>query len=141
MEPRAAAAVRNRTRHLTLADAIVSAYDALPRNRGELTSPLRRSAFLERSALIWPDKIAVRHGRLSYTYREIGARCRRLASALARARHRRGDTVAIMAPNVPALLEAHYAVPALGAILNPLNVRLDARHDRVLPRARRREGR
>ena len=45
-----------------------------------------------------------------------------------------------MAPNVPALLEAHYAVPALGAILNPLNVRLDARSDRLLPRARRREG-
>ena len=88
--------------------------------------PLSPVAFLERSALIWPDKIAVRHGRLAYTYREFDARSRRFASALARHGIQRGDTVAVMAPNVPALLEAHYAIPALGAILNPLNYRLDA---------------
>ncbi|HEX7156365.1 MAG TPA: acyl-CoA synthetase [Burkholderiaceae bacterium] len=82
--------------------------------------------FLERSALIWPDKIAVRHGSQAFTYREFEARCRRLASALARRGIGRGDTVAVMAPNVPALLEAHYAVPALGAVLNALNYRLDA---------------
>ena len=92
--------------------------------------PLSPVGFLERSARIYPDKVAVRHGRLPYTYREFEARCRRLASALARRGVGRGDTVAIMAPNVPALLEAHYAVPALGAVLNPLNVRLDAAHDR-----------
>src|SRR5439155_9210919 len=67
------------------------------------------------------------HGRLAYTYREFESRCRRLASALAQRGVKRGDTVAVMAPNVPALLEAHYAVPALGAVLNALNVRLDAR--------------
>src|SRR5438067_4517243 len=89
--------------------------------------PLSPVQFLERSALIWPDKIAVRHGALAYTYREFEARCRRLASALARRGIGRGDTVALMAPNVPALLEAHYAVPALGAVLNALNYRLDAR--------------
>ena len=89
--------------------------------------PLSPVSFLERSAMIWPDRIAVRNGRLAYTYREFEARCRRLASALARHGVRRGDTVAVMAPNVPALLEAHYAVPALGAVLNALNVRLDAR--------------
>src|ERR1700693_6354172 len=89
--------------------------------------PLTPVSFLERSADVYPDKIAVRHGRLAYTYREFAARCRRLASALARRGVRRGDTVAMMAPNVPALLEAHYAVPALGAVLNALNVRLDAR--------------
>ena len=83
----------------------------------------------------------MRHGRLAYTYREFDARCRRLACALAARGVRRGDTVAVMAPNVPAMLEAHYAVPALGAVLNALNVRLDARDDRVLPRPRRGEGR
>ncbi len=89
--------------------------------------PMTPVSFLERAALIWPDKIAVRHGARTFTYREIEARCRRFASALARRGVGRGDTVAIIAPNVPALLEAHYAVPALGAVLNALNYRLDAR--------------
>ena len=89
--------------------------------------PLTPVNFLERSAWVYPRKVAVRHGSLAYTYGEFHARCRRLASALARRDIGRGDTVAIMAPNIPAMLEAHYAVPALGAVLNPLNVRLDAR--------------
>ncbi len=97
----------------------------LPRNPANHV-PLTPVSFVERSALVYPERIAVRHGRLAYTYREFEARCRRLASALARRGIGRGDTVAVMAPNVPALLEAHYAVPALGAVLNPLNVRLDA---------------
>ncbi len=97
----------------------------LPRNPANYV-PLTPVAFLERSALVYPEKIAVRHGRLAYRYREFAERCRRLASALAARGVGRGDTVAIMAPNVPALLEAHYAVPALGAVLNPINVRLDA---------------
>ncbi|HEY8245624.1 MAG TPA: acyl-CoA synthetase [Casimicrobiaceae bacterium] len=88
--------------------------------------PLSPVAFLERSAEVWPERVAVRHGRLSYTYRQLGERVRRLASALAARGVRRGDTVAVMAPNVPAMLELHFAVPALGAILNALNVRLDA---------------
>ncbi len=89
--------------------------------------PLTPLSFLERSALVWPHKIAVRHGRLQYTYREFEQRCRRFACALAGRGVERGDTVAILAPNVPALLEAHYAVPALGAVLLALNYRLDAR--------------
>src|SRR5215471_9615728 len=89
--------------------------------------PLSPVQFLERSALVWPEKIAVRHGPAEYTYREFEARCRRLAHALAQRGIGRGDTVAIMAPNVPALLESHYAVPALGAVLNALNYRLDAK--------------
>ena len=89
--------------------------------------PLTPVTFLERSATIWPNRVAVRHGRLAYTYREFEARCRRLASALARRGVGRGDTVAVMATNTPALLEAHYAIPALGAVLNALNTRLDAR--------------
>ena len=97
----------------------------LPRNAANYV-PLSPVSFLERSALIYPHKLAVRHGVTGYTYSEFAARSRRLASALARRGIARGDTVAVMAPNVPALLEAHYAVPALGAVLNALNVRLDA---------------
>ena len=89
--------------------------------------PLSPVAFLERSARVYPDKVAVRHGVQGHTYRQLAARCRRLASALSRRGVGHGDTVAIIAPNTPPLLEAHYAVPALGAVLNPLNVRLDAR--------------
>src|SRR2546423_8691776 len=100
--------------------------DALGKQRANYV-PLSPVQFLARSALIWPHKIAVRHGAQAYTYREFEARCRRLASALARRGIGRGDTVAVMAPNVPALLEAHYAVPALCAVLNALNYRLDAR--------------
>ena len=88
--------------------------------------PLTPVAFLERSARVYPDKVAVRHGRLSWSYRDFAQRARRLASALARRGIGHGDTVAVMAPNIPALLEAHYAIPALGAILNALNIRLDA---------------
>jgi fatty-acyl-CoA synthase len=100
--------------------------DALGKQRANYV-PLSPLQFLERSALIWPQKIAVRHGAQAYTYRELEVRCRRLASALAQRGIGRGDTVAVMAPNVPALLEAHYAVPALGAVLNALNYRLDAK--------------
>ena len=99
---------------------------ALPKTAANYL-PLSPVQFLERSAQIWPAKIAVRHGPQAYSYREFDARCRRLASALAGHGVGRGDTVAVMAPNVPALLEAHYAVPALGAVLNPLNYRLDAK--------------
>src|SRR5437899_11285257 len=100
--------------------------DALGKERANYV-PLSPVQFLARSALIWPHKIAVRHGAQAYTYRQFEARCRRLASALARRGIGRGDTVAVMATNTPALLEAHYAVPALGAVLNALNTRLDAR--------------
>jgi fatty-acyl-CoA synthase len=82
-------------------------------------------SFLERAAGTYPGKIAVIHGSLRFTYAQFLDRVRRLASVLARQGVRRGDTVAVMAPNVPALLEAHYAVPGLGAVLNALNYRLD----------------
>ncbi len=89
--------------------------------------PLSPVSFLRRAADTWPGKVAVRHGELAFTYAQFEARCRRLASALAARGIGRGDTVAIVAPNVPAMLEAHYAVPGLGAVLNALNYRLDAR--------------
>jgi fatty-acyl-CoA synthase len=90
-------------------------------------APLTPVAFLRRSADVYPHKTAVIHGEREYSYREFHERCRRLASVLAARGVKRGDTVAIMAPNIPALLECHYAVPGIGAVLNALNYRLDAR--------------
>jgi fatty-acyl-CoA synthase len=84
-------------------------------------------SFLVRAAAVHPDKTAVIDGERRFTYREFYARCRRFADALRRRGIGLGDTVAVMAPNVPALLEAHYGVPMAGAVLNALNYRLDPR--------------
>jgi fatty-acyl-CoA synthase len=88
--------------------------------------PLSPLSFLPRAASIFPRKTAVIHGDRRYTYAQFHARCLRFASALARRGIGLGDTVAVMAPNIPALLEAHYAVPMTGGVLNALNHRLDA---------------
>ncbi len=88
--------------------------------------PLTPLPFLSRAAAVYPEHTAVIHGERSYTYRELYRRSRRLASALARRGFGRGDTVSIMAPNIPEMLEAHYGVPMAGAVLNALNIRLDA---------------
>jgi fatty-acyl-CoA synthase len=84
-------------------------------------------SYLARSASVYAAKPAVIHGDLTLSYADLYARARRLASALRSRGIGRGDTVAVMAPNVPALLEAHYGVPMAGAVLNALNYRLDAR--------------
>jgi fatty-acyl-CoA synthase len=89
-------------------------------------APLTPLTFLERAADVYPDRVAVIHGTLRHTYRELRRRCHRLAAALRRRGIQPGDTVAIIAPNTPALLEAHYGVPMAGAVLNALNTRLDA---------------
>jgi len=94
-----------------------------PANFAALT-PL---GFLARAAAVYPDKLAVIDGGRRFTYRQFDERCRRFADALRRRGIGAGDTVAVLAPNVPALLEAHYAVPMAGAVLNALNYRLDAR--------------
>jgi fatty-acyl-CoA synthase len=88
--------------------------------------PLTPLLFLERSAHVFPDHVAVVHGDQRVTYRTLYARCRRLASALARRGISRGDTVAALLPNIPAMLEAHHFVPMAGAVLNTINTRLDA---------------
>ncbi|MFC4272801.1 AMP-binding protein [Sneathiella chungangensis] len=88
--------------------------------------PLTPLTFLPRSAEVYPDKTAIIHGDLRFTYREFYARARRLASALKGRGIGEGDTVSMMAPNIPAVLEAHFGVPMIGAILNTLNTRLDA---------------
>src|SRR5216683_6787566 len=89
--------------------------------------------FLLRSAAIYPDRTAVIEpapaeagGERRYTWRQSLERCRRLASALAARGVRPGDTVALMAPNVPEAFEAHFGAPMAGAVLNMLNIRLDA---------------
>src|ERR1043166_7326310 len=102
------------------------AFDDFDRGGANYT-PLTPLSFLAWAARVYPDKTAVIHGERAFTYAEFARRCHRLGAALARRGIGRGDTVAIMAPNVPAMLEAHYGVPLAGAVLNPLNYRLDAR--------------
>uniref|UniRef100_UPI002629ED89 AMP-binding protein n=1 Tax=Pelagibius sp. TaxID=1931238 RepID=UPI002629ED89 len=89
----------------------------------EALSPL---SFLSRAAAVYPQRVGVIHGEQRFTWAEVYERCRRLASALAKRGIGQGDCVAVMAPNTPPLLEAHFGVPAAGAVLNALNVRLDA---------------
>ncbi len=88
--------------------------------------PLSPLSFLTRAAAVYPDRLAVLHGARRFTWAESAARCRRLASALAARGIGRGDVVAFLAPNIPALFEAHFGVPMLGAVLNAINTRLDA---------------
>ena len=87
--------------------------------------PLSPIGFLLRSAAVYPKRPAVVHGERRYSWREALERCRRLASALAARGVGRGDTVAVMAPNIPEAFEAHFGVPMSGAVLNALNIRLD----------------
>ncbi len=88
--------------------------------------PLTPLTLLERSAAVYPDHVAVIHGKQRFTYAELYARSRRLAAALARRYIGPGDTVSVMLPNVPAMLECHYGVPMTGAVLHAINTRLDA---------------
>ncbi|KAI0529434.1 hypothetical protein KFK09_001983 [Dendrobium nobile] len=99
--------------------------DDLPKNPAnhEALTPLW---FLERAAVVQPRRPAVVHGSTTYTWAETYRRCRRLASALALRSIGPGCTVAVIAPNVPALYEAHFGVPMAGAVLNSINIRLNA---------------
>ncbi len=87
--------------------------------------PLSPVSFLLRAARVYPGRVAVIHGRRRTTYAEMAERCRRLASALRRAGVGTGDVVAVLAPNTPEMLEAHYGVPMAGAVLLTINIRLD----------------
>ena len=82
-------------------------------------------SFLHRSAYIYPDKTAVIHSNRRYTYREFEERVNRLASQLKAKGLQKHDRVAFLCPNIPALLDAHFAVPAAGGILVPINTRLN----------------
>jgi fatty-acyl-CoA synthase len=104
------------------AQAYAQGLDRTPANHVPL-SPL---CFLDRSAEVHPDRVAVIHGGLRQTWAQTRERCYRLASALVGRGIRRGDTVSILAPNTPSMLEAHFGVPLAGAVLNAINCRLDA---------------
>jgi fatty-acyl-CoA synthase len=80
--------------------------------------------FLERSAAVYPDKVAIVHGDRRFTYREMSERVNRLANGLKAMGIAKGDKVAFLCPNIPPMLEAHYAVPMIGAVLVSINVRL-----------------
>jgi len=104
----------------------MSVYDSDLPKREANHQPLTPLSFLERSARVFPDHEAVIHGRIRRSYAEFYARSRKLASALARAGVGKGDTVAVLLANTPAMLECHYGVPMTGGVLNTLNTRLDA---------------
>ena len=99
-------------------------YD-LPKNQANFAalSPL---SFLARSEAVHPNRVATIHGSRRITWAEAGQRCRRLASALTKRGIGKGDTVAAMLPNIPEMWEAHFGIPMAGAVLNALNIRLDA---------------
>ncbi len=88
--------------------------------------PLTPLTFLERSASTFPDTIAIIHGDQRISYRDFYTRCRRLASALKKRGIGVGDTVAVLAPNIPPMLDAHYGVAMTGGVLNAINYRLSA---------------
>ncbi|GAB3761495.1 acyl-CoA synthetase [Ramlibacter monticola] len=96
----------------------------LPRNAAN-HAPLSPLSFLERAAEVYPQRTAVVHGAQRRTWLQTYERCRRLASALRRAGLGKGDTVAVMLPNTPPMVEAHFGIPMAGAVLNTLNTRLD----------------
>ena len=93
-------------------------------------APLSPLGFLERSASVYPDRLAIVHGlgpkALRQTWGQTYKRCRQLASALQKVGLGKNDTVAVMLPNTPPMVEAHFGVPMAGAVLNALNTRLDA---------------
>src|SRR3954454_6705753 len=88
--------------------------------------PLTPLSFLARSAAVYPDLVSTVYEDRSFTWSETYGRCKRFASYLAGRGIGQGDTVAAMLPNVPAMNELHFAVPMAGAVLNALNIRLDA---------------
>src|SRR3546814_3807938 len=88
------------------------------------SSPL---SFRRRTAKVFPDRTAVLHGDIRYGWAEFYARSRRLASALAKRGIGVNDCVAVIAPNIPQMLEAHFGIPMAGGVINALNYRLDAK--------------
>ncbi len=83
-------------------------------------------SFIERTAAVYPERLAIVHGDLRQTWAQTYTRCRQLASALSQRGIGLGDTVAVMLPNTPPMVEAHFGIPMTGAVLNTLNTRLDA---------------
>lgn len=103
----------------------------LDKNTANYT-PLTPVSFLKRAAHVYPNKTAIVHGDRRITYSSFRERVTKFASALAKRGIGKGDTVSVFAPNVPAMLEAHYAIPLVGAVLNAINTRLDAQTVRFI---------
>ncbi len=103
-----------------------SAYDDLIKTPANFValSPLR---YLERAAYIYPDQDAIIHGPRRISWQQTYARCRQFAHQLQQLGIQKNDTVSVLLPNIPAMIEAHFAVPMAGAVLNTLNTRLDAK--------------
>ena len=102
------------------------AYDTDLDKNGANFTPLTPLSFLDKAAYVYPNRLAVVHGDERYTWKEQYARCRQLASALQKYGIGKGDTVAAMLPNIPAMVDTHFGPAMLGAVLNALNTRLDA---------------
>jgi fatty-acyl-CoA synthase len=96
--------------------------DKNPANFAQL-SPI---SFLQRTAAIWPERVALIHGPIRRNWAEVAIRCRRLASALLKKGYGKGDTIAFLGANTPETFEAHFGVPMMGGVLNAINTRLDA---------------
>ena len=88
-------------------------------------APMSPLSFIERTAEVYPTRLAVVHGNLRQDWATTYRRCRQLASALSQAGIGKNDTVAVMLPNTPPMVEAHFGIPMVGAVLNTLNTRLD----------------
>ena len=97
----------------------------LPQNPANYT-PLSPITFLTRTAFVHPQRTSVIHGKRHWTWAETYKRCCKLASALSKRGIGKGDTVSILAPNIPAIFEAHFGVLMTGAVLNTINTRLEA---------------
>lgn len=105
---------------------MTSKYDQnLDRNAANFAA-LTPLSFIERTASVYPERLAIVHGDLRQTWGQTYARCRQLASSLCKAGIGKNDTVAVILPNTPPMVEAHFGVPMAGAVLNTLNTRLDA---------------
>ncbi len=98
------------------------ALDQVPANY----QPLSPLSMIARTAAVYPERLAVVHGERRFTWAQTYTRCRKLASALQRRGIGRGDTVAVLATNIPAFYEGLFGIPAVGAVINPINIRLDA---------------
>ena len=104
----------------------MSKYDVDMGRRSANHVPLSPLSFLQRTASVYPERCAIRYGKKEWTWAETHVRCRALADALRRRGVEKNDTVAVLCHNTPPAVEVSFGVPMAGAVLNPLNVRLDA---------------
>ncbi|MFN5097188.1 acyl-CoA synthetase [Limnohabitans sp.] len=108
-----------------MTDTKVSIFDQdLPQTPAN-HAPISPLSFIERTAEVYPTRLAIVHGDLRQDWASTYRRCRQLASALTQAGIGKNDTVAVMLPNTPPMVEAHFGIPMAGAVLNALNTRLD----------------